>query len=249
VTDDIVVSLTHVPERTVRGAFVVPALEVRNTGADPVTVSSRLNLFEGDVVVRCTPPDGDRVELRGAIEVDSLPRTVELGPGQRLESGLFLSYASVGVPFETLGTYELVGAYRPGPAHPTVTSDPVVLQVVEPTSDEERQLAALTLDGNLARTVALCGLETDPQAVETLETLAERFPNRPEGSIARLVLASLREADAGVVESVVEAWGVTTTAHWITALLPGGDTAESVRREYLELLERAKRIAREEPYG
>ncbi|UPM45141.1 hypothetical protein [Halocatena salina] len=75
---DCSVELADVPSSVTRGEFVVPTVRVHNTGSNPMTVSSRLNLFEGDLTVWRTSPDGKRTPLRGVFLVDSLLRQVEL---------------------------------------------------------------------------------------------------------------------------------------------------------------------------
>lgn len=246
--DDLRVELTHVPRSKARGEFVLPAVTVTNEGTDPTTVSTRLNLVEGDLVIDCRRPSGNRTDIRGPISVDSLPRTAELSAGQSLSSGLFLFYAAAGFTFDVLGEYELVAKYSPGPPDETVTSDPVTVRIKEPSTDELRTVASQTMVESVGRTIALCGLETEPAAVERVESLAERVPTRPEGAVARLVLAEIRGTDDVDVEAVLDRWGPTRTSRWITALVPGGDAERGVKAESIALLERSKRMLRERPY-
>lgn len=248
-TTDISAELTSVPDSKARGEFVLPALRIRNEGSEPVTVSNRLNLVEGDVLVRCTDPNGQRDQLRGVITVDSLPRTVELSAQQWLESGLFLFYTSDGFTFDTLGSHELIVEYHPDFSETTVTSDPVDLRITEPTDEETRTLADETMVDEVCRAIALCGLETEPTAVDGLETLGERFPDRPEGAIARFVLAEISDTDEVDLTDVFDQRCPTTTARWITAILSSESTEEPTKQAYLDSLNRSERMIRGEPVG
>lgn len=248
-TTDISVTLTSVPDSKARGEFVLPALRILNEGAEPVTVSNRLNLVEGDVLVRCIDPNGQRNQLRGVVTVDSLPRTVELSAEQWLESGLFLFYTSDGFTFDTPGSYELTIEYHPDFSETTVTSDPVELQITEPTDEEMRTLADETMVDEVGRAIALCGLEMEPMAVAGLETLSERFLNRPEGAIARFVLAEISDTGEIDLTGVFDRWGPITTAQWITALLSSESAEESTKRAYLDTLDRSELMIRGEPVG
>ena len=246
-TPDISARLTNVPQSKARGEFVLPALRIRNEGSESVTVSNRLNLVEGDVLVECTDPSGQRNELRGVITVDSLPRTVELSAGQFIESGLFLFYASDGFTFDTVGSYELRVGYHPDTSESAVFTDSVELRITEPTDSETQALAEQTMVDDVARAIALCGLETDPAVVAGLSTLGERFPDRPEGALARFVLAELSDSDTVDLTDVFDRWGPTTTARWITALLSSEGGDEPTKRAYLDTLDRSERMIRGEP--
>ncbi|WP_141212706.1 hypothetical protein [Halorubrum sp. Ea8] len=248
-TTDIRATLTGVPNSKAHGEFILPTLRIHNEGSEPVEVSNRLNLFEGDVLIRCTDPNGEQSQLRGIISVDTLPRTVELSTGQWLESGLFLFYTAEGFTFNDLGSYSLTVEYHPGFSDTTVTSDPIDFQIIEPPTEEMQILRDKTMVDEVGRAIALCGLETDPTAIAPLESLGEQFPDRPEGAIARFALGEITDTEEVNLNSIFDRWGPTTTARWITALLSSESTEESTKREYLDTLDRSRRIIRGEAIG
>lgn len=255
----IVVDLVDVPARLARGEFLVPTVRVRNDGSEPTAVSARLNLLEGDLLVRCTTPDDDRIQLQGRVTIDSFPREVELAPGERLEAGVFLAYTSNGFVFETPGPYRLVAEYDPGGRRDPIESDPVELQVVEPTSDERRRLASLTTDDAVGRAIALAGLDDpDPEVTRRLETVADEFADRREGAIARLTLAATDDDRAvDVVGGLLGQWEPTTVARWISALSAPATDSDPIVAAFLSSLEAdsagrsdaepARRVVRGEP--
>ena len=53
-----------------------------------MTVSARVNLIEGDLTVAVTGPDGRTGRAGWPYPVDSLPRTIELGPGEALAGSI-----------------------------------------------------------------------------------------------------------------------------------------------------------------
>lgn len=254
------VTLTHLPDTLTSGEFLVPSVRVRNDGADPARVSGRLNLFEGDVTVHRVRGN-DRTTLRGAATVDSFPRPVELDPGEALESGLFLAYTSEGMSFAAPDSYRLRAEYDPGNGRPMETSEAATLRVTEPGTDEARELAGL-VDEPVARAIALCSLDADPSTVGPLETLAERFPERREGALASLALATIEEAtappaDQDALGRAFEHHSPTALARWISALVGPAAEAPSLVEAYLAYLDRegaagpgvrtARRVVRGEP--
>lgn len=212
---------TEVRSEINRGEFLLPVLQVRNEGAEPVAVSSRLNLFEGDLIVECMRPEDRTVRLAGVAGIDSFLRQTDVPAGRRLEAGIFLFYASEGFTFDETGSYRLRFEYHPGDGRDPVESDPSQVRVTEPSTDAARDLATLTTTGDLARTVALGGMDADEQTVEGLGELANRFPERREGVVARLVLATVAEelvSDEASLRNAFAARDPVTIARWITAI-------------------------------
>lgn len=213
------VELANVPEQLTRGEFLVPTVRIRNDSTDFATVSARLNLFEGDLVVWCTPPDGERIGLQAPVTVDSLPRDIDLPPDGYLEAGIILSYTSHGLTFNTLGPYRLVAEYDPGQPYDTVESNPVEFKVVEATTPKARELASLTTCKPVARAIALGGLdEPDPDTADQIKTMAEDFADRREGVISFLTLATATELPEHVLRSAFDTMDPVTVARWIRAV-------------------------------
>jgi len=209
------------PAAITRGEFVCAVVRVDNAGASATEVSGRLNLFEGDVRVRLTDPSGRARRVHGAYQVDSAPRKVTLGPGERLEAGVNLYFTSAGVTFAEPGEYTLQFEYDPSVTSGTVVSDARPLVVHEASKAEERSLAGLTIDPAVGRAVAMVEASPNDEAWDRLERLAKSFPRRQEGWIARLVLAAQSQASADADDTFSRPWpkaNLIELAHWISAL-------------------------------
>jgi hypothetical protein len=216
------ITLTVVaPAAITRGEFVCAVVRVENTGTSATEVSGRLNLFEGDVRVRLTDPSGRARRIHGAYQVDSAPRRITLGPGERLEAGVNLFFTSAGITFAEPGEYTLQFEYDPSVTSGTVVSDAVPLVVHETSKAEERTLAELTINPAVGRAVAMVEASSKDEAWDRLERLATSFPTRQEGWIARLVLAAQSQASAAADDTFSTPWpkaNLVELAHWISAL-------------------------------
>jgi hypothetical protein len=208
------------PATITRGEFVCAVVRVQNDGKSPAEVSGRLNLFEGDLRLRLKEPGGRTRKVHGAYQVDSPSRPVELGAGERLESGVNVFFTSAGLTLAEPGEYGVQVEYDPSVRVPTLVSDERPLVVHEPARDDALRLAQLTLDPGVGRAVAM--VEVGSEDVRTrLERVATSFPKRPEAWVARLVLAA-QDKDSAVADSTwTNAWpraDLIELAHWISAL-------------------------------
>jgi hypothetical protein len=187
----IVLTLT-VPEAAVLGLAVIGTLTVTNRGATPATVSARLNLSEGDVVLLVTCPDGSARRVAGAGgQPDTLPRQVTLAPGESIAAGVNLMQTEAGLTFPEPGRYVLRAEYAPHPAAASVTSAPVALTIRPPQGEEESSVADYLSKENVR--LALTLAEAD-RAPDELRELARRHPTTLEGKLARLILAGGEES-------------------------------------------------------
>lgn len=176
-----------VPETAVLGLTVLATLSVCNRGKSPATVSSRLNVMEGDVRLLLTGPDGISRQVIGAGgQPDTALRQVTLPPGQQIMGSLNLLCTDGGTTFTESGKYILQAEYSPSPQIGWVASAPVTMTVLSPQNEAQRDAAALLQkeDARLALTLA----EAD-RAPDELRALAERFADTLEGKLARLILA------------------------------------------------------------
>jgi hypothetical protein len=207
----------ELPSKVNRGEFVCGVVRVRNKGESSREVSARLNLFEGDLRARLTGPDDRARRIHGAYQVDSAPRRVSLEAGQAIESGVFLFFTSAGLTFADAGEYRLQLEYDPS-VRETVVSDERRLVVHELGSEKERALAAITLNVDLGRAVALA--EASPgEGQARLEQLASSFSGRTEGRVAALVLGAGKEKSAvGRLTETLSDMDDMELAHWVSAL-------------------------------
>jgi hypothetical protein len=209
------------PSAIMRGEFVCAIVRVENTGTSSSEVSGRLNLFEGDLRLRLKDSGGRARRVHGAYQVDSAPRRVELGAGERIESGVNVFFTSAGITFAEPGEYSLQIEYDPSVRSGTIVSDERQLVAHEATNADERALAELTVNRAVGRAVAMVEVSANDEAWTRLERLSKSFPKRREGWIARVVLAAQERESATADEAFGDAWptaDLIELAHWISAL-------------------------------
>jgi hypothetical protein len=95
---------------------LIGVVRVVNGGHGTVTVSARVNLIEGDLTVAVTGPDGRAGTAGWPYPVDSLPRTIELGPGEALAGSIPLLVDNGLTPvFPVAGRYSLTARFQAAP--------------------------------------------------------------------------------------------------------------------------------------
>jgi hypothetical protein len=245
------------PARALRGEFMIASVRVRNRGGPRTSVRARLNLFEGDLRLLLTDPAGQTRSITGVYQPDTPLRQVELQPDEFLESGLSLSYTNVGFTFPDAGEYQLIAEYDSGGASGRIRSDPAQIAVMEPVSDEDRALAALTTAEDVAQLVALGGCGAGAETRARLEEIADRFGTRKEGAIAALALLAdaarsglkpeERSRNAGpTAVNPFQAADPVTVALWVSSLAtPVNPSAGQLIEAFLADLRR-RRAARDD---
>ena len=83
-----------------------------DAGSQPVRISARLNLVEGDLAIAITGPAGHTARCAWPWPVDAPGRAVDLAPGARLVAAVPLISTDTSAPlFPTPGAYTLVAEY------------------------------------------------------------------------------------------------------------------------------------------
>lgn len=182
----------EVQEPVVVGLSALGTLRVTNQGTTPITISSRLNLMEGDMRLIVLDPDGTHRELRGW-QADTILRQVTLAPNEQLVVNLNLLQTEEGPVFPTPGRYQLKAEFSPSLQSEAITSPPVEIHVRAPHTDVERGVAQLLSDDNVRRSIVLAQNDTSPNE---LAQLAERFPDTLDGKLAQLIRAGTGDATA-----------------------------------------------------
>jgi len=182
----------EVQEPVVVGLSVLGTLRVTNRGTTPITISSRLNLMEGDVRLIVTGPDGTRRELRGW-QADTILREVSLAPNEQVVANLNLLQTEEGPVFPSPGRYQLQAEFSPSLQSGAITSPPVEIDVRAPQTDVERGVAQLLRDDNVRRSIVLAQNDASPNE---LAQLAEKFPDTLDGKLAQLIRAGAGDATA-----------------------------------------------------
>lgn len=174
------------------GLSALGTLRVTNRGTTPITISSRLNLMEGDVRLLVVDPDGRRRELRGW-QADTILRQATLAPNEQLVAHLNLLQTEAGPVFPGPGRYELQAEFSPSLQSEAITSPPVVVNVRAPQTDVEHGVAQLLSDDQVRRSIVLAQNDASPNE---LAQLAEKFPETLDGKLAQLIRAGSGEATA-----------------------------------------------------
>ncbi|MBZ2194902.1 hypothetical protein [Occultella gossypii] len=166
-----------VPARSGSDQALLGVVALANTGTGPVTVNARLNLPDGDLVIDVDGPTGT-LRAGWPWPADSLPREVELGPGEVLEAGVLLLCTAASQPlFPGAGAYILTASYPAGPI--TLEAEPVRMVRTPATGaaaaalrdrDVIQSLASASVLGQAA--AALAALAADGGMTATLAALA-----------------------------------------------------------------------------
>jgi hypothetical protein len=156
---------------------LVAIVRLVNQGAEPVTVSSRLNLAE-DLSVTVTGPGRAPARAAWPWPVDSGLRQVRLAPGEVLEAGVLPLLADGAVPlFPVAGAYTLVAEFIPTPGK-VVRSAPVTVVREEPLDSAARARLRALEDPQAARSIAsgsLVGAAADALTGPIAETPTGRL--------------------------------------------------------------------------
>jgi hypothetical protein len=198
------------------GLSALAVVRVENRGGSVVTVSSRLNLEEGDLRLILTTPGGETWKVTGAGgQPDTALRQVELPPGGQLVGALNLLETSIGNTFPAPGTYTLQAEYDPSPRAGTLSSETVKVMARLPRSEAEKGAAELLKDEAVRRALVL----VDPGAADMVKDLAARFAETLDGKLAKLILAGDDpSSDDPESEDQFESSAPLTTAYSIAAL-------------------------------
>lgn len=251
----------QVPREVMRGDFIFATVRIQNTSNVRLSVSSRLNLFESDLRIFITGPNGKMKAVQGIAMIDSFPRQAGLGPDEYIEGQIGLFYTNVGLTFDQIGTYRLQAEYDPGGTAGLIRSAQVELTVHPATTQEERELADLTMNEHVGRSLALGDAGADLEAIQKLEEIADRFPERDAGVVARMVLGNtlaretkdlrtgrvMREADQATAtqmfDEAFQAKALTIVARLACAVTPPAAVSKGPLLEGLRT--HLERVARE----
>jgi hypothetical protein len=192
-----------VPAAVPLDEVLIGVVRVVNGGPGTVTVSARVNLIEGDLTVAVTGPDGRTGRAGWPYPVDSLPRTIELGPGEALAGSIPLLVDGGLTPvFPVAGRYSLTARFQAAPGAELIGA-PVSVERQAPQDDLAAQalqdrdvlqsllsaaemgqaagsLAALAIGGEpMARFLSGLALGSPGQVRQAAQELAVGVGDRP----------------------------------------------------------------------
>lgn len=190
-------------------------VELLASGA-AATVSTRLNLVEGDLEIDVVGAGGTPVRATWPWPVDSAPRSVELAAGERLVASVPLLASGSAPLFPAPGRYELTArfAVRPGV---TIESSPVALIRTAP---EDAALAAGLGERDVLQSLLGAGV------IGAAEPALERLAASADAGTAAAANLALGRTDA-----LADAAGEPAVARAVAALLPPGATGPDERRD------------------
>jgi hypothetical protein len=245
----------EVPESVVRGDFVTARVTVTNRSTSSVEISSALNLSEGDLEINMRMPTGQELVIRDVAQVCGHAHTIELEAGESLSRTIQLFYGNNGHVFSEAGRYEMKARFVPdSSADLSVESGAVSTAVIEPATDEARQMADLSMDPDVGLSFALGDFAHYDEAGTKLREISEGYATTDTGTAAALVLANaygrtfrdvragsvLRKRNAAAVASALDLAMEDTDhvhlAHIATTIPSVGDTQAPVIPELIDRL-------------
>lgn len=203
------------------GEYVTAEVALTNVSDQPRTVTTLINLSEGDLVFLHTPPDHSMQHLVD-VAIGCGPRpTVVLQPGESLRNHVQVFFTNQGVTFTQPGRHTVAAQLEVDPLT-TVRSAPVTVDVRGPASDAEVDISAKTLTPGVGRAIALGDFATDASARAVLTDLAEQHSDTDTGAAGALVLANaLSRSFSDVRAQDVRAAAPDEAAHFLELALSG----------------------------
>jgi hypothetical protein len=178
----------HIKDTIFRGEFVSARFVVTNDSTGTKRITSALNLSQGDLRLRVTPPNRAPMDVRDRILACGDRRLVDLAPGASLESVAQIFYTTAGRTFRQTGRYYVSAELDTGDG--MLESEPVDVVVRAPLTEEERAISQIMMDEEVARSLALGDFGLNEAAKAKLEDLVARFGPTATGAAGALVLAN-----------------------------------------------------------
>jgi hypothetical protein len=177
------------PDTIFRGEFVSARFVLTNRSAGARRVTTALNLSQGDLRLRVTPPGSNPRDVRDVVIACGDRRSADLAAGQSMEGVAQVFYTTAGRTFRQTGRYYVSAELDTGESG-FVQSDPIEVVVRAPLTDEEREISQLMMNDGVARSLALGDFGFNAETRRKLEVLAEKYGNTTSGAAAALVVAN-----------------------------------------------------------
>jgi hypothetical protein len=186
----------RVPENVFRGEFVSARFTVTNRGNEPRTITSAINLSQGDLRLLLKPPTEELHDVRDVIIACGDRARVTLAPGESINGSAQIFYTNVGFTFRQTGRHFVSAELDLGDGTGAVARSNVATVVVRaPDTVEEQDIARLSMTLPVGRAFAFGDFGTDEEARRNLEELADRYGSTPTGAAAALTLANAHGRD------------------------------------------------------
>ncbi|MEV4686499.1 hypothetical protein [Microbacterium sp. LWH3-1.2] len=219
--DDALELTVAMPAQAFVGEYITAEVALTNVSDQPRTVTTLINLSEGDLVFVHTSPDRSLEHLVDvAIGCGPRPTTV-LQPGESIRGHVQVFFTNQGVTFTEPGRHTVAAQLEVDPVT-TVRSAPVTVDVRGPGSGAEVDISAKTLTPGVGRAIALGDFATDAAARAVLTDLAEQHSDTDTGAAGALVLAnSLARSFTDVRARGVREAAPDEAAHFLELALAG----------------------------
>jgi hypothetical protein len=259
ITEGLRLDLT-LPAEAYRGEFVWATVTATNTSDAAISITTALNLAEGDLRIRIDLPNGDEIEARDVVIVCGPRRYVELQPGESVSGQVQLFYTPEGLTFDQPGKYAMKADLSIGDALGSIVYSNTAEIVIRPATDEdERAMEQLTMDRNVGLSLALGDVGTDTGVLDRLTAVYDRFGTTDTGAAAALVVANsvsrdlrdlrsggvLRPANEALAErafdTAVQGRDAAAVAELATAVVSPRETGAPVLQRVNTRLRRARK--------
>jgi hypothetical protein len=193
-----------VPENLFRGQFVAAQFTVTNRGGSARTLTSAINLSQGDLRLLLKAPGEELSDVRDCILGCGDRPLVTLGPGESITGSGQIFYTNVGFTFRQTGRYFVSAELDVGDGSGEVLRSNLATVVVRaPVTPEEEEIARLSMDTKVGRAFAFGDFSWDrdeprdrmPEAERRLRELADNFGHTGTGVAAALTLANAHSRD------------------------------------------------------
>jgi hypothetical protein len=179
----------RVPADVYVGEYVIAEVTLTNTGDQPREVTTRLNLAEGDLRLLHALPNQEVEQVRDVVVACGPRPTVLLPAGESITGRMQILFTSEGVTFDQPGSHRL-RADLDVDGFSAVTSPRVTVQVRSAATEDERDIAATTLDRRVGMALALGDFGSDQATRERLADVAQAHPDHDTGAACALVVAN-----------------------------------------------------------
>jgi outer membrane protein OmpA-like peptidoglycan-associated protein len=173
---------------------------VENNGEEPLPIVDRLNPGYGMLTVEHRRTD--ETEWSELVPVSWYEPTSDeqslLAPGERAEETIPIYFGEEGWTFNEPGTYELRVRLHASKSADDMISEPIMLAVAEPRTQDDRNALAPLLNANgqlaneVGRLLFFGGRIGEPEDIYPLEQAAQQYGHTAVGGALRLTLLSQR---------------------------------------------------------
>jgi hypothetical protein len=177
------------PAQVFIGEYVMADVTLVNDGQAARTVTTRLNLAEGDLRMLQVTPSGDVEQVRDVVVACGPRPTTVLEPGQSLTGRMQVFFTSAGVTFDRSGPYRVVAELDVDGIH-TVRSANVTVYVRAAVTESERDIALTTLDRQVGMAIALGDFGRDQAVADRIDETVRAYADHDTGAALALVLAN-----------------------------------------------------------